>query len=133
MHRQAKETAIPAEVRKAKRFIDIAFVISLCLALVLILFLFHLHCSTTFSAKRWKNQQEHRYGMLPQLLGEHRLYQMHKDELIALLGYDQHKWDSNRADQLTYYLGLDPITQKENWLMINLHSNRVASYYIYSE
>lgn len=133
MHRQAKKEIMPSDIRRAKHYIDFAFAVSLCFTVILIIFLACLHQNTTFSSKRWKAQQEHRYGMLPHLLCEHKLYHMEKDELIKLLGYDQHKWDSNRADQLTYYLGRDPITQRENWLMINLHSNRVASYYIYSE
>lgn len=133
MHKPMTEEKMALEIRRAKRFNDIAFAVTIIFAAALIFFLCRFQRYTTFSPRRWKTDQTHRSYMMESLLSQHKLYNMEKDKLIDLLGYDQHKWDSDRKNQLTYYLGTSAATGADRWFIVELQADRVSRYRIYTE
>lgn len=130
MRKPITEEQMAREIRRAKRFIDTAFALTVLLAIVITIALLCFHWQHSFSSKRWKNHPQQRGDMVYSLLTQNKLYGMQRAEVTDLLGYDQHYSYSAEPDQLTYYLGAVTDPAGDRWLILKLENDAVESYSI---
>ena len=129
MRKPITEEQMALEVRRAKRFNDIAFVVTVLLAVIIALAALYSHWQHTFSPRRWKDSPEKRSNMVYSLLQKEKLYGMERSNVVELLGYDQHHTDSSASNELTYYLGSVKNPSGDHWLILELKDDIVEQYY----
>ena len=129
MRKQLTEEQMAQEVQRAKRFNDIAFLITIILAVVIAIVSLYSRWQHTFSTRRWKDSPEKRSNMVYSLLQKETLYGMERNNIIELLGYDQHHAISNAPNELTYYLGSVNNPSGDRWLILEMKNDIVNQYY----
>ena len=132
MRTQMSDAQMQEEIRKAKRFNDIAFIVTMVLTAASLVLIITAHAYFSFTPRRWKSAPNARKYMVYSLLKKNKLCGMQKNEIYNLLGYDQHKWNS-QANTLTYYLGASRNHTGEMWLVCQLENDTVKSYRITRE
>lgn len=129
MRKQITEEQMAREVQRAKRFNDIAFIITVLLAVMIALVALYSRWQHTFSSRRWKDNPDKRSNMVYSLLQKETLYAMERKGVIELLGYDQHHAISSAPNELTYYLGSVKNPSGDRWLILELKDDIVDRYY----
>lgn len=96
---------------------------------LIILFLFCRNIiKHTFSTERWKKYPENRVDMVDNLLENHDLVGMNKEEVILLLGQPTETVYFKTENNIVYYLGPERgfIRIDSEWLVLEFREHRVS-------
>jgi hypothetical protein len=91
----------------------------------------------TFTEKKWLNAPNDRTKIVADLLEKHKLIGMTEEEIISLLGEEEHYANTKTSfkisktyfdpeNSIVYYLGVDYMDVR--WLIISLSNGIVSSY-----
>lgn len=88
-----------------------------------------------FSAERWINYPEKRVDMVDNLLENHDLMGMTKEEVVLLLGKDTETEYFKADGNLVYYLGPERgfISIDSEWLVLEIEENQVTQVNIFRD
>ncbi|WP_304507461.1 hypothetical protein [Anaerotignum sp.] len=89
----------------------------------------------TFSTERWVNDPQKRVDMVDNLLENHDLLGMTKEEVILLLGKDTETEYFKTDGNLVYYLGPERglISIDSEWLVLEIAENQVTEVNIFRD
>ncbi len=117
------------EIRKAKAGVLIPFTVFMVIfALILALEIRSAYWHS-FSERKWTNHPEKRAIMTDDLLQDHDLIGMSKEQIALLLGPDDNDYGYfNRENRWVYCLGSERSIVDREWMLIDFEGDTVRQY-----
>jgi hypothetical protein len=133
------EVKVQKQVHRAKIWNTIIFFLIVVIVIAALIGFSIYKYQHTFTAKKWFDAPNDRTKIVADFLKKHKLIGMTEEEIISLLGEEEHYANTRTSfkisntyfdpeNTIVYYLGVDYMD--DMWLIISLTNGIVSSYCI---